>query len=96
MTPAHELRIRFCMTKILTLRLESELLGKVEARALQLGLDRAKYVRSLIEEDVAARSGVGHQFVSEDLAGMYEGTGFVADNPTVRSQLRAKAGRARE
>ncbi len=83
------------MIKILTLRLESELLSKAEARAMQLGLDRAKYVRSLIEEDVAARSRSAHQFASEDLAGMYEGTGFIADNPTVRGQLRAKAGRAR-
>lgn len=81
------------MTKILTLRLETELLGKVEARALQLGLDRAKYVRSLIEEDVAKRRAAAHQFASEDLAGMYEGDGRVADNQTVRSRLRAKAGR---
>ena len=83
------------MTKILTLRLESELLGKAEARAMQLGLDRAKYVRALIEEDLAAAPRSGHQFASEDLVGMYEGSGYTADNSSVRGQLRAKAGRAR-
>lgn len=82
------------MTKILTLRIESELLGKAEARAMQLGLDRAKYVRSLIEEDLAAAPRSRHQFASEDLVGIYEGSGHSADNTMVRRQLRAKVGRA--
>ena len=76
------------MTKILTLRLDPDLLGKAEARALGLGLDRAKYVRLLIEEDLKAIPAVPRKFVSEDLAGMYEGTGIAADNGTVRAQLR--------
>ena len=81
------------MTKVLTLRLEAELLGRAEARALQLGLDRAKYVRSLIEEDLAAQGPSPHRFACEDLAGMYEGSGLAADNQAVRSRLRARAGR---
>lgn len=87
--------IHFRMTKILTLRLDAELMGKAEARALQLGLDRAKYVRSLIEEDVSMRGRMPHQFASEDLAGIYEGAGVVADNPMVRGAFRALAGRPR-
>ena len=81
------------MTKILTLRIESELLGKAEARAMQLGLDRAKYIRALIEEDLAAAPRAGHHFASEDLVGIYEGSGHTADHSMVRSRLRAKAGK---
>lgn len=77
------------MTKVLTLRLDPELLGKAEARAARLGLDRAKYVRSLIEEDLAAGDAeTPHKFASEDLAGMYEGPGIAATNTVVREQLR--------
>ncbi len=84
------------MTKILTLRLDPELLSKAEARAARLGLDRAKYVRSLIEEDLATpQAAAQRKFASEDLVGMYEGSGYTADNSSVRGQLRAKAGRAR-
>jgi len=82
------------VTKVLTLRLEAELLGKAESRALQLGLDRAKHVRSLIEEDVADQDPSAHKFASEDLAEMFEGAGLAADNQAARIRLRAKAGRA--
>ena len=77
------------------MRLEAELLSKAEARAARLGLDRAKYVRALIEEDLAAggREGV-RRFASEDLAGMYEGGGTVADNAAVRARMQRKAGRS--
>jgi len=85
------------MTKVLTLRMDAELLGKVEAKALQLGLDRAKYVRALIEEDVAGQGPVTtRKFASEDLDGMYEGSGLAADNTAVRRQMRAKSGRTAE
>ena len=60
------------MTEVLTVRIPPALLCKAEARAAQLGLDRAKYVRSLIEEDLAgAKSGKKHKFASEDLIGSY-------------------------
>lgn len=79
------------MTKVLTLRLEAELLRRAEARAARLGLDRAKYVRGLIEEDLASsREGGTGGFASEDLAGMYEGPGPAADNQAVRERMRQK------
>jgi predicted DNA-binding protein len=83
--------IRFRMTKILTLRLDPALLERAEARAARLGLDRAKYVRSLIEEDLASgenQSGSG--FASSDLAGIYEGSGKAATNEETRAQMRRK------
>lgn len=76
------------MTKILALRLDPDLLGKAEARAVRLGLDRAKYVRLLIEEDLKVSPAEPlRKFASEDLVGMYEGLGIPADNSTVREQL---------
>lgn len=67
------------------------LLEKAEARAARLGVDRAKYVRSLIEEDLAAggnKPGCG--FASSDLAGMYEGGGKAATNQETRARLSRK------
>ena len=68
--------------------MDPDLLGKAEARAVHLGLDRAKYVRLLIEEDLKASPAAPRKFVSEDLVGMYEGPGITADNATVRERLR--------
>jgi predicted DNA-binding protein len=77
------------MTKILTIRLDPDLLGRAEARAARMGLDRAKYVRSLIEDDLAgAEKTSPRQFASEDLAGMYEGCGEAATNARARTRLR--------
>lgn len=76
------------MTKVLTLRMEPDLLAKAEARAARLGLDRAKYVRSLIEEDLASggkKTGAG--FASADLAGIYEGDGKAATNQETRARM---------
>ena len=42
------------MTEVLTIRVAPELLAKADERAAELGLDRGKYVRSLIEHDVTA------------------------------------------
>jgi predicted DNA-binding protein len=80
------------MTKILTVRLPAELHQKAEARALRLGLDRAKYVRSLIEGDVseAARSAQS-TFASEDLVGLYQFGAGSATNASVRQRLQARA-----
>ena len=79
------------MTKVLTIRLDQELLSKAEARAARLGLDRAKYVRSLIEEDVGRDDSAGTgSFASEDLAGLYEGTELPATNESVRQRLRER------
>jgi hypothetical protein len=84
------------MTKILTVRLPAELHRKAEARALRLGLDRAKYVRSLIEEDVSeAARNQPSTFASEDLVGLYGMGPEPATNTTVRQRLQAKAGARR-
>lgn len=80
------------MTKILTLRLPVELHQKAEARALRLGLDRAKYVRSLIEGDVSeAARNVQSAFASEDLVGLYQFGAESATNASVRRRLQAGA-----
>lgn len=77
------------MTKILTVRIDPVLLQKAEARAARLGLDRAQYVRSLIEEDVTVDvENPTTRFSSADLAGMYEGTGKAATNQETRNRLR--------
>ncbi len=79
------------MTKILTVRLPAGLHDKAEARALRLGLDRAKYVRSLIEDDLSgARGKTPRFFASEDLVGLYEGDTGPATNASARGRLCAR------
>ena len=60
------------MAHILTVRIGPGVLAKAEARAAQLGLDRACYFRSLIERDV--ENGIAtprRRFASEDLVGQF-------------------------
>lgn len=59
------------MTQILTLRVPPALVAKADARAAELGLARSKYLRSLIEQDVAesARKRRQRTFASEDFIG---------------------------
>lgn len=59
------------MTQVLTVRVPPDLVAKADARAAELGLDRGKYVRALIEQDVAdaARHGRKRRFASEDFIG---------------------------
>jgi hypothetical protein len=59
------------MTQVLTVRVPPALVAKADARAAELGLDRGKYLRSLIEQDLSASA---HQrrkrkFASEDFIG---------------------------
>lgn len=84
--------IHFRMTSVLTIRVPPLLLSQAEARAARLGLDRAKYVRGLIERDLAESAETRvHQFSSEDLAGVLKlGKGGSATNDRVRKQLRAR------
>ena len=42
----------------------------------------------LIEEDLKESPAAARRFISEDLAGMYEGPGITADNAAVRERLR--------
>lgn len=77
------------MTKVLTVRIDPVLLQKAEARAARLGAARARYVRSLIEDDVAAGGEERKtRFASSDLAGIYEGAGKPATNQEARNRLR--------
>lgn len=85
------------MSHVLTVRIEPNLLSRAEARAARLGLDRAGYVRSLIQQDleeavVPARS----RFASEDLVGAFRLGGASASNARVRENLRRRATAKRE
>ena len=85
------------MTKVLTIRIPPELLSKAEARAARLGLDRAKYVRGLIEEDLAAKEPARkHRFASADLAGSYVGDGKPATNARIREMWKQRLVAKRE
>ncbi|MBI4324615.1 MAG: hypothetical protein HY674_05060 [Chloroflexi bacterium] len=80
------------MSHILTVRIGPGLLAKAEARAAQLGLDRARYLRSLIERDAENGSVVPcHQFASEDLVGRFRLGRRSANNQRVRETLRQRA-----
>jgi len=59
------------MTQVLTVRVPPDLLAKADERAAQLGLDRGKYVRGLIEQDVTAGAGERRRraFSSESFIG---------------------------
>jgi predicted DNA-binding protein len=79
------------MTNVLTLRIPPDLLSKAEARAAQLGLDRAKYVRGLIEEDLARKEdSPKHTFASEDLLGSVSIGEGPYTNQRVREVMRAR------
>ena len=82
------------MTQVLTLRIKPELLAKAESRAAQLGLGRGKYVRELIERDVAQGGGKRTKFASEDFIGSVSlGSGPYTNQrvrATVRRKLRAR------
>jgi hypothetical protein len=91
----HRRCIRWRMTEVLTVRIPPALLCKAEARAARLGLDRSKYVRSLIEEDLAGeKRKPKHKFASEDLIGScqtsYLPAGTSATNARVREVMRRR------
>lgn len=82
------------MSCILTVRIAPELLAKADARAAQMGLERARYVRGLIERDLEEGAAEApRQFASEDLVGQFRLGGHSADNQRVRERLRQRAGR---
>lgn len=56
---------------MLTVRVPPELVAQADSRAAELGLDRGGYVRSLIEQDLAAgrKRGRVRRFASEDFIG---------------------------
>ncbi len=79
------------MTKVLTVRVSAELLDKVEAKAVRLGMERSKYLRSLMEEDANADfSTAAGQFASEDLVGSVPAGKGPYTNERIRKLVRAK------
>jgi hypothetical protein len=86
------------MTRVLTVRVSPALVAKADARAAELGLDRGKYVRSLIEQDVSSegRRGRKRKFASEDFIGSASlGLGPYT-NRRVRAVVRERLGAKRE
>ncbi len=80
------------MTRVLTVRIAPGLLAKAEARATQLGLDRAGYLRNLIERDLeSAGAARKRRFASEDLVGRFRLGGQSANNRRVREMLKARS-----
>lgn len=85
------------MSRVLTVRIEASLLSRAEARAARLGLDRAGYVRNLIERDLAeAGSPSQRRFASEDLVGAFRLGGAPTTNARTREQLRRRGAAQRE
>ena len=74
------------------MRISPDLLAKAEARASRLGLDRAGYIRSLVEHDLqAAGKQPRRRFASEDLLGAFRLGGAPATNARARAALRRRA-----
>ena len=78
------------MTEVLTVRVSPDLMAKAEARATELGLDRGKYVRALIEQDLAsgAKGSRSRRFTSEDFIGSVK----LARGPYTNRRVRAIVG----
>lgn len=72
---------------MLTVRVPPDLVAKADARAAELGLDRGKYLRSLIEQDVGAgrRDRRKRVFASED----FIGSASLGLGPYTNSRVRA-------
>ena len=86
------------MTQVLTVRVPPDLMAKADARAAQLGLDRGKYVRALIEQDVVAGAmdRRRRRFASEEFIGsMPLGRGPYT-NRRVRAIVARRLSRGRE
>lgn len=86
------------MTQVLTVRVPPDLIAKADARAAQLGLNRGKYVRALIEQDLATRAGAQrrHRFASEDFIGSTPVGRGPYTNARVRALVLERRARRRE
>ena len=79
--------IHLCMPNVLTVRLPSSLLAKVDRKAASLGRARAEHVRQVLEADVAEREPKPKRFACLSLSGRYS-LGGRSDNEGVRQALR--------
>ena len=86
------------MTQVLTVRVPPHLIAKADRRAAELGLDRGKYVRSLIEQDVTttAKQRSKRKFVSEDFIGSVPLAGGPYTNRRVRAIVRERLAASHE
>jgi hypothetical protein len=86
------------MTQILTVRVPPDLMAKADERAAELGLDRGKYVRGLIEQDVVAgrRRPRRHKFASEAFIGSTPLARGPYTNRRVRQIVRERLAAKRE
>ena len=85
------------MTQVLTVRVPPDLIARADRRAAELGLDRGKYVRSLIEQDVTtARPRSKRTFVSEDFIGSVPLARGPYTNRRVRAIVRERLAARRE
>jgi hypothetical protein len=75
---------------MLTLRIQPDLLAKAEARAAALGFDRGRYLRELIERDLAGSKEAPRKFASEDFVGSAKLGKGPYTNQRVRAAVRAR------
>lgn len=74
------------MPNVLTVRLPSSLLAKVDRKAAALGRARAEHVRQVLEADVTADAPMPKRFACLSLKGRYA-LGRGSDNTAVRRAL---------
>jgi hypothetical protein len=86
------------MTQVLTVRVPPDLIAKADARAAQLGIDRGKYVRGLIEQDVAGGENEPRKrkFASEGFIGSMPLRRGPYTNRRVRAIVRERLSAKRE
>jgi hypothetical protein len=86
------------MTQVLTVRVSPDLIAKADERAAQLGIDRGKYVRGLIEQDIAGGSSTSRKrkFASERFIGSVPLGRGPYTNRRVRAIVRERLARRRE
>ncbi len=78
------------MANILTIRVPSSLLAKVDRKAAALGRARAEHVRQVLAEDVASGEPRPKRFASLSLKGRYA-LGRGSDNAAIRRALARRA-----
>ena len=78
------------MPNVLTVRLPSSLLAKVDRKAAALGRRRAEHVRQVLEADVAAGAPKPKRFACLSLGGR-RAVGAGGDNASVRRALSRRA-----
>ncbi len=79
--------IHICMPNVLTVRLPSSLLAKLDRKAAALGRARAEHVRQVLEADVAEPEPKPRRFACLSMSGKYS-LDRRGDNEGVRRALR--------